>query len=215
MGRPFALSNERVTGAVGLLNLLQVAKDPAQQTNRILPPLFDENIYYRILKFLYGVKNQRWNMRTYLRYEPVVYVFGMPTSLLLHTRFGCSGLFQVTYINLLLRPGSTILSYPKLIVMEKTIAVPMLATPRILRPYGCKAQAATAISDRDTAHANRAAVAKAVLYLMSKWCPLLLYLYHLVGECNWTGKKNSTGSRAKEVLRLSLCLSQRLRLRTV
>ena len=34
----------------------------------------------------------------------------------------------------LLRPGSTILSYPKLIVMEEAIAALMLATPRILRP---------------------------------------------------------------------------------
>ena len=32
----------------------------------------------------------------------------------------------------LLRPGLTILSYPKLIVMEETIAALMLATPRIL-----------------------------------------------------------------------------------
>ena len=106
----------------------------------------------------------------------------------------------------LLRPGSTILSYPKLIVMEKTIAALMLATPRILHPYRRKAQAATAISGLDTTHANKAAVANAVLCLLSEWCPLLLYLGHLVRECNWAGKNNGTGSRAHEVLQLSLCL---------
>ena len=111
----------------------------------------------------------------------------------------------------LLPPGSTILSYPKLIVMEKIIAALMLATPRILRPYRRKAQAATAISGRDTAYANRAAVANAVLHLLSEWCPLLLYLGHLVWECNWSGENNSTGSRAQEVLQLSLCLLRRLR----
>ena len=100
----------------------------------------------------------------------------------------------------LLRPGSTMLSYPKLIVMKKTIAALMLATPRILRPYRRKAQAATAISGRDTAHANRAAVANAVLHLLSEWCPLLLYLGHVVGECNWSGENKATGSRAQEVL---------------
>ena len=111
----------------------------------------------------------------------------------------------------LLRPGSAILSYLKLIVMEKTIAALMLATPRILRPYRRKAQAATAISGRDTAHANRAAVANAVLHLLSEWCPLLLYLGHMVRECKGLGENNSTGSRAQEVLQLSLRLLRLLR----
>ena len=70
--RPFALSKEKAPGGVGLLNLLQFAKDTAQQTNRVLPLLVDENIHYRILIFLYGAKNQRWNMRAYLHYVPVV-----------------------------------------------------------------------------------------------------------------------------------------------
>ena len=94
----------------------------------------------------------------------------------------------------LLRPGSTILSYPKLIVLEKTIATLMLATPRILRLYRRKAQAATAISGRDTAHANRAAVANAVLHLLSERCSLLLYLGDVVRECNWSGENNGTGN---------------------
>ena len=209
--RPFALSKEKVTCGVGLLNLLHFARDVAQQTNRVLPLLVDENIHYRVLKLLYGAKNQRWNMRAYLRYVPVVYgVWHAYKFVVTHT-------FRVfwpilTYLRKgLLRPGSTILSYPKLIVMEKTIAALMLATPRILRPYRRKAQAATAISGRDTTHANRAAVANAVLHLLSDWCPLLLYLGHLVRECNWSGENNATGTRAQEVLQLSLCLLRRLR----
>ena len=70
---PFALSEERVTSGVGLLNLLQFAKDTAQQTNSVLPLLVDENIHYRIVKLLYGAKNQRWNMRAYLWYVRVGY----------------------------------------------------------------------------------------------------------------------------------------------
>ena len=45
---------------------------------------------------------------------------------------------------------------------------------------------------------------------MLEWCPLLFYLGHLVGECNWAGGNNSTGSRAQEVLQLSFCLLRRL-----
>ena len=191
--------------------MLQFAKDTAQQINRVLLLLVDKNIHDRILKYLYGAKNQRWNMRAYLRYVPVVYgVWHRYKYVVTHT-------FRVfwpilTYLRKgLLRPGSTILSYPKLIVMEKAIIALMLATPRILRPYCRKAKAATAISGRDTAHANRAAVANAVLHFLSEWCPLLLYLGHLVRECNWSGENNGTGSRAHEVLQLSLCLLRRLR----
>ena len=45
----------------------------------------------------------------------------------------------------------------------------------------------------DTAHANRAAVGNAVLHLLSEWCPLLLYLGHVVRECNWSGKTTVQG----------------------
>ena len=209
--RPFALSKEKVTGCVGLLNLLRFTNDTAQQTNRVLLLLVDENIHYRTLKFWYGAKNQRWNMRAYLQYVPVVYgVWHAYKFVVTHT-------FRVFWPILpylrkgLLRPGSTILSNPKLIVMEKTIAALMLATPRTLRLYRRKVQAATAISGCDTAHPNRAAVANPVFHLVLEWCPLLLYLGHLVRECNWAAENNDAGSRAQEVLQLSLCLLRRLR----
>ena len=210
--RPFALSKERVGGGVGLLNLLQFAKDTAQQTNRVLLLFVEESIHYRILKFLYGVKNQRQKMCSYLRYIPVVYgVWHAYKFVVTHTFL----VFWPILTHLgkgLLPPGSTILSYPKLVVMEKTIAALMLATPRILRPYRRKAQAATAINGRETMRASRAAVASAVFHLLSEWCPLLLYLGHIVRECNWAGGGgNSTGSRAQEVLQLSLCPLWRLR----
>ena len=208
--RPFALSKEEVTGGVGLLNLLQFARDTAQQTNRVLPQLADQTIHYRILTFLYGAKTQQRNICGYLHYVPVVYgVWHVYKYVVTHT-------FRVFWPILiylrkgLLPPGSTILSYPKLIVMGKTIAALMLATPRILRPYRRKAQAATAISGRDTAHANRAAVTNAVLHLLSEWCPLLLYLVPLVWKCNWSGENNGTGSGVQELLQVSLCLLRRL-----
>ena len=189
--------------------MLQCAKDTAQQTNGVLPLLVNEN--YRILKFLYGAKNQRWNLRAYLRYVPLVYgVWHANKFVVTHTFWVFRPILTCRRKGLP-RPGSTILSYPKLIVMEKALAALTLATPRILGPYRRRAQAATPISGRDTAHANTAAVAQAVLHLLSEWCPLWLYMGHLVGECNWAGGKNGTGSGAQEVLELSLCLLPRLR----
>ena len=113
VSRLLALSKEKVTGGVGLLNLLHFAKDAAQQTNRVLPVLVDENIHDTILKLLYGANNERWNMRAYLCYMPVVHgVWHAYKFVVTHT-------FRVfwpirTYLRKgLVRPGSTILSYPK------------------------------------------------------------------------------------------------------
>ena len=94
---------------------------------------------------------------------------------------------------------------------EKIIAALMLATLSTLRLYRRKVRAATAISGRETAQANRAAVGKAVLHLLTEWCPLLLYFGHLVRECNWSGENKGTGSGAQEVLQLRLCRLRRLR----
>ena len=49
MWLPFALSKEKSICGVGLINLLQFAKHTAQQTNRVLLLLIDENVLYRLL----------------------------------------------------------------------------------------------------------------------------------------------------------------------
>ena len=56
-----------------VLVLLQFAMDTTQQTNRVFPPLVDENIHSRILKLVYGAKNIRWNMLAYRHHVPIVY----------------------------------------------------------------------------------------------------------------------------------------------
>ena len=211
--RSFALSREELTCGAGLLNLLQFAKDKALQTNRVMLLLVDQNIHYVILKMLCGPKNQRWNMCAYVRYVPVVYGVWYPYKFVVTQTFWVFWPILTYLREGLLRPGSTILSYPKLIVIEKPVAALMLATPRVLRQYRRTAQAASAISGRHTAHASRAAVANTVLCLLLEWCPLLLYLGHLVRECNWAGENYGTGSRAQEGLQLSLCLLRRLRRR--
>ena len=79
------------------------------------------------------------------------------------------------HMSVIMTSGSTILSYPKLIIMEETIAAMVLAISKKLCPYRRKAQAATAIRGRDTVHANRESVANAGLCLLSESCPWLFY----------------------------------------
>ena len=73
MWRPFALSKQKVSGGVGLFNLLHFAKDTAKRTKRVLPLLDGKNIHYRMLKLLYGARGKRWNMHPYLQHVPIVY----------------------------------------------------------------------------------------------------------------------------------------------
>ena len=111
--RPFALLKEKVTCGVGLLNLLQFGKDAIQQRNRVLPLLVDEKIRYRILILLYGAKNQQWNMRAYVRYVPGVYGIWHAYKFVVTQTFRVFWPVLTCLWKDLLRPGSTILLYPK------------------------------------------------------------------------------------------------------
>ena len=139
----------------------------------------------------------------YMQYVPRVYVVWHACKFVVTQTFRVFWPV-VTYLQKgLLRTGSTILSYPKLTVVEKTIAALTLAILTILRQYRRKGQATTTTSGCDTAHANKAAVANTVFCLL---CPLMLYLDHLVRQCDLARKSNRTGSRAHEALQYSLCL---------
>ena len=137
-------------------------------------------------------------------------MYSTPSGALLHRRFGCSGVFWLTWGKVcyaLVQPYY----HTQNLESCKNLLLRCCLRHEGLRPYRGKAQAATVISGRDKAHANRAAVANAVLVLLSGWCPLLLYLGQLVRECNMAAENNGTGSRAQEVLQLSLLLLWRLR----
>ena len=56
--RPLCLSQEKVSGNVSLLDLLQFTRDLAQHNRPVVPVLCDENIHYRICKMTYGEKGQ-------------------------------------------------------------------------------------------------------------------------------------------------------------
>ena len=56
----------------------------------------------------------------------------------------------------------------------------------------------------------RYAVCKAMQVLLTQYCPMLLYLGHLVRQCNWAGETANTGVFASEGLQIVMCLLDRL-----
>ena len=67
--------------------------------------MVDENIHYRILKFLYGVKNKRWSMRADLRYVTVVYGAWHAYMFVVAHSFQVFWPIQTYLLKSLLRPG--------------------------------------------------------------------------------------------------------------
>ena len=47
---------------------------------------------------------------------------------------------------------------------------------------------------------------KAIQVLLTQYCPMLLYLGHLVRQCNWAGETANTGVSASEGLQIVICL---------
>ena len=56
----------------------------------------------------------------------------------------------------------------------------------------------------------RYAVCKAMQVLLTQYCPMLLYLGHLVRQCNWAGETANTGVFASEGLQIVMCPLNRL-----
>ena len=56
----------------------------------------------------------------------------------------------------------------------------------------------------------RYAVCKAIQHLPTQYCPMLLYLGHLVRQCNWAGEGANIGGFAFDGLQIVLCLLARL-----
>ena len=57
------------------------------------------------------------------------------------------------------------------------------------------------------------AVCKAMQVLLTQYCPMLLYLGHLVRQCNWAGETANTGVFSSEGLQIVMCLLDRLNMR--
>ena len=71
----------------------------------------------------------------------------------------------------LLRPRTTILSYSKLLAMEKNMIAILLSALKVLQSFRRMAEAAHVIKHRVNARANRATIATTMLHMLFEWCP--------------------------------------------
>ena len=100
--------------------------------------LVDCNIHYRVLKFLYCRATIEWNFPDWLRGISLIYGVWHPYK---HV---CNIIWRkffplFSYITVpVFGAGACMYNHPKFIVIEKTIAAPLLAAPDIRPNFGGK-----------------------------------------------------------------------------
>ena len=109
-----------------------------------------------------------------------------------------------------LRSGETVPCVPKLITMEITVGALLLGmVPHIRRPNK-KSHSLDLARPANGRNCRRCALCKAMQVLLTQYRPMLLYLGHLVRQCNWAGGNAKTGVLASEGLQIVMCLVDRL-----
>ena len=110
----------------------------------------------------------------------------------------------------LLRSSDTVPCFPKLITMEITVGALLLGMGPHIRRLNRKCHSLGLARPLNRRGRLRYAVCKAIQVLLTQYCPMLLYLGHLVGQCNWAGETAYTGVFASEGLQIVMCLLDRL-----
>ena len=110
----------------------------------------------------------------------------------------------------LLRSGDTVPCFPKLITMEITIGALLLGMGPHIRHLNRKCHSLGLARPANPRSRLRYAVFKTMQVLLTQYCPMLLYLGHLVRQCNWAGETANTGVFASEGLQIVMCLLDRL-----
>ena len=208
--RPLCLSKERVSGNVSLLNVLQFTRDLEQQARPVVPVLCDENIHYRICKMMYGEKITGWNVRLFLRSHPILYGFWYAYKFCVNQTFRSFWPVVTFFRKGLLRSGDTVPCFPKLITMEITVGALLLSMGPHIRRLNIKCHSLGLAHPLNRRGRLRYAVCKAIQVLLTQYCHMLLYLGHLVRQCNWAGETANMGVFASEGLQIVTCLLDRL-----
>ena len=208
--RALCLSKQKVSGNVSLLNLLQLTREFAQHTPPVVLVSCDENIHYRICKMMYGETTTGWNVRVFLRSHPILYGFWHAYKFCVTQTFRSFWPIVAFFRKGLLRSGDTVPCFPKLIAMEITGSALLLGMGAHIRRLNRKCHSLGLARPVNRRGRLRYAVCKAIQVLLTQYCPMLLYLGHLVRQCNWAGETANTGVFASEGLQIVMCVLDRL-----
>ena len=195
-----------MSGNVSLLNPLQFTRDLAQHTPPVVPVLCDENIHYRICKMMYGEKTTGWNVRLFLQSHPILYGFWHAYKFCITQTFRSFWPMVTFFREGLLRSGDTVPCFPKLITMKITVGALLLGMGPHIRRLNRKCHSLGLARPVNRRGSLRYAVCKGIQVLLTQHFPMLLYLGHLVRQCNWAGETANTGVFASEGLQIVMCL---------
>ena len=98
--------------------------------------------------------------------------------------------------------------YPKLRVMDRTIAGILKGAPHFFGQLRRKSNRLQAVADHDGTAMDQlmSEVCKAMVNVLQRWCLLVLYCGFLVRQCNWSGWHPGSAIDAQNVLRLVFVL---------
>ena len=94
--------------------------------------------------------------------------------------------------------------------MEITVGALLLGMGPHIRRLNRKCHSLGVARPANRRNRLRYTVCKAMQVLLTQYCPMLLYLGHLVRQCNWAGENANTGVFAFEGLQIVMCLLDRL-----
>ena len=171
---------------------------------------FYKNIHYRICKMMYGEKKTGWHDRLFLWSHHILYGFWHAYKFCVTQTFRSFWPIVTFFRKGLLRSGQAVPCFPKLITMEITVGALLLGMGRHIRRLNRKCHSLGQARPVNRRGRLQYAVCKAIQVLLTQYCPMLLYLGHLVRQCNWAGETANTGVFASEGLQIVMFLLDRL-----
>ena len=155
-------------------------------------------------------KQTGWNVRLFLRSHPILYPFSHAYKFCATQTFRSFWPIVTLFRKGLLRSGDTVPCSPKLIRIEITVGALLLGMGPHIRRLNRKCHSLGLARPVNPQSRLRYAVCKTMQVPLTKYCPILLHLGHLVRQCNWAGETANTAVFASEGLQIVLCLLDRL-----
>ena len=141
---------------------------------------------------MYGEKTTGWNVRLFLGSHPILYGFWHAYKFCVTQTFRSFWPIVTFFRKGLLRSGDTVPCFPKLITLGITVGALLLGMGPHIRRINRKCRSLELARPANRRSRLRYAVCKAMQVLLTQYCPMLLYLGHLVRQCNWAGETANT-----------------------